>query len=35
VIAKILDQNVFCVYGNNEKLKSNKALFKNLIVLQQ
>jgi hypothetical protein len=35
VIAKILDQNVFCVYGNNEKLKSNKALFKNLVVLQK
>ena len=34
-MAKILDQKTYCVYGNEEKLKSNKALFKKLIVLQQ
>jgi presequence protease len=34
-IGKILDQHVICVYGNDEKLKSNKTLFKNLVVLQK
>jgi Zn-dependent M16 (insulinase) family peptidase len=34
-ITKVLDQNVFCVYGNSEKIKFNKALFKNLVVLQK
>jgi len=33
-IAEILNQNVFCVYGNDEKLKSNKTLFKDLVVIQ-
>jgi Zn-dependent M16 (insulinase) family peptidase len=34
-IARIVDQQVFCVYGNDEKLKSNKTLFKNLVTLQK
>jgi presequence protease len=35
VIAKILDQKVYCVYGSNEKIKENKTLFKNLVTLQK
>jgi presequence protease len=35
VVSRILDQNSFCVYGNDEKLRSSRGLFKNLIVLQQ
>jgi Zn-dependent M16 (insulinase) family peptidase len=34
-IARILDQKVFCVYGNDEKIKSDKTLFKNLVTLQR
>jgi|WetSurSiteA1Bulk_404760.scaffolds.fasta_scaffold00931_3 presequence protease len=34
-IARVLDQQVYCVYGNEEKIKSNQALFKNLVVLQK
>jgi Zn-dependent M16 (insulinase) family peptidase len=34
-IAKILDQKMYCVYGNDEKLKSGRTLFKNLVVLQK
>jgi hypothetical protein len=35
VIGDILDQHVYCVYGNEEKLKANKDLFKKLVVLQR
>jgi Zn-dependent M16 (insulinase) family peptidase len=34
-VAKILDQQVYCVYGNDEKIKTNKTLFKELVKLQQ
>jgi len=34
-IAKVVDQQVFCIYGNDAKIKSNKALFKNLVILQK
>jgi hypothetical protein len=34
-VAKILDQQVYCVYGNDEKIKTNKTLFKDLVKLQQ
>jgi Zn-dependent M16 (insulinase) family peptidase len=34
-IAKVLDQQVICVYGNDEKIKTNKTLFKSLVKLQQ
>ena len=35
VLDKILGQQVYCVYGNEEKLKANKDLFKNLVTLQK
>jgi hypothetical protein len=35
VIAGILDQQVLCVYGNEDKLNANKQLFKNLVQLQK
>jgi presequence protease len=35
VLAKVLGQQVFCVYGNEEKLKANKGLFKSLVTLQK
>jgi Zn-dependent M16 (insulinase) family peptidase len=35
VVAKILEPQVFCVYGNEDILKSNKSLFKDLVVLQK
>jgi hypothetical protein len=35
VLDKILAQQVYCVYGNEEKLKANKDLFKNLVTLQK
>jgi presequence protease len=35
ILAKVLDQHVFCVYGNEDKLKANKNLFKNLVTLQK
>ena len=35
VIARVVDQQVICVYGNDEKLRSNRTLFKNLVTLQQ
>lgn len=35
LVFRILDQKTYCVYGNDEKLKSSRSLFKNLIVLQQ
>jgi Zn-dependent M16 (insulinase) family peptidase len=35
VVAKVLGQQVFCVYGNEDKLKANKNLFKNLVTLQK
>jgi presequence protease len=34
-IARILEQNTYCVYGNEEKLRSSGDLFNNLIVLQE
>jgi len=34
-IGRVVDQKVFCVYGNDEKIKENKTLFKNLVMLQQ
>ena len=35
VIARVLDQKVLCVYGNEDKLNANKKLFKNLVPLQK
>lgn len=35
MISDILTQDVYCVYGNEEKLQSEKELFKNLISLSQ
>jgi Zn-dependent M16 (insulinase) family peptidase len=35
VLAKILGQQVYCVYGNEDKLKANKSLFKSLVTLQK
>jgi len=35
VVAKILGQDVYCVYGNEDKLKANKDLFKSLVTLQK
>ena len=34
-IDKILQQNVFCVYGNEDKLQENRSLFKELVRLQK
>ena len=34
-IARVLDQQVWCVYGNDEKINQNKTLFKDLVRLQQ
>ena len=34
-IARILGQNTYCVYGNDEKLNINKDLFSDLIVLRK
>ena len=34
-ISNILSQNVLCVYGNEDKLKQNKELFRELVVLQK
>lgn len=34
-IAKVLDQQVWCVFGNDEKISKNKTLFKNLVTLQR
>lgn len=33
MVADILQQNVYCVYGNEEKIQSEKDLFKNIIKL--
>ena len=33
MVQDILDQNVICVYGNEEKVKANKNLFGNLVSL--
>ncbi len=33
MVADILQQNVYCVYGNEEKIQSEKDLFKNVIKL--
>ncbi len=35
VLAQVLGQQVYCVYGNEDKLKANKNLFKNLVTLQK
>jgi Zn-dependent M16 (insulinase) family peptidase len=35
VIGKVIDKQVFCVYGNSEKINTNKALFKHLVKLQK
>ncbi len=35
IVSKILDQQVYCVYGNEMKLSTNKSLFKNLVKLQK
>jgi len=35
IIAGILDQHVFCVYGNEEKLNSNSELFGSLVFLRK
>jgi Zn-dependent M16 (insulinase) family peptidase len=34
-ISKIIDKQVYCVYGNDAKLTQNKALFKTLVKLQK
>jgi Zn-dependent M16 (insulinase) family peptidase len=34
-IGKVIDEQVYCVYGNDEKIKSNRTLFKNLVKLQR
>lgn len=34
-ISKIVDQQVYCVYGNDIKVSENKSLFKNLVKLQR
>jgi hypothetical protein len=31
----VLGQQVYCVYGNEDKLKANKNLFKSLVTLQK
>ena len=33
MVQKLLDQNIYCVYGNEEKLKSEEQLFKKLVNL--
>jgi Zn-dependent M16 (insulinase) family peptidase len=35
VLASILGQQVYCVYGNEDKLKANRNLFKSLVTLQK
>ena len=35
VVAKVLGEHVYCVYGNEDKLRANKNLFKNLVTLQK
>jgi presequence protease len=35
ILAKVLDQKVYCVYGSEDKLKANKDLFKTLVTLQK
>jgi len=35
VLARVLGQQTYCVYGNEDKLKANKNLFKNLVTLQK
>jgi presequence protease len=35
VIARVVDQYIICVYGNDEKLRANNTLFKSLVTLQQ
>jgi Zn-dependent M16 (insulinase) family peptidase len=34
-ISKIIDQQVYCVYGNDIKVSENSSLFKNLVKLQK
>ncbi|MBN2480279.1 MAG: insulinase family protein [Bacteroidales bacterium] len=34
-VTKILDQDVWCVYGNEEKLKENRTLFRELLTIQK
>ena len=35
LVSAMLGKNIICVYGNEEKIKSNKTLFENLVVLQK
>ena len=35
MVSEILDQNNYCVYGNEEKLKSEEQLFKKLVKLSK
>ena len=35
LVSDILAQNVFCVYGNKQKIESQKELFNNLINLNK
>jgi presequence protease len=35
MVSEILDQNTYCVYGNEEKLKSEEQLFKKLVKLSK
>lgn len=34
LVRKVMDADIICVYGNEEKLKNGKALFKHLVPLQ-
>ena len=33
MVSEILAQNLYCVYGNEDKIKAEKDLFKNLVKL--
>ena len=35
MVSELLDQDIYCVYGNEEKLKSEESLFKKLVKLSK
>jgi hypothetical protein len=35
LVSGVMGKDIFCVYGNDEKIKANKDLFSNLLVLQK
>jgi Zn-dependent M16 (insulinase) family peptidase len=35
MVSELLDQDIYCVYGNEEKLKSEEKLFKKLVKLSK